>query len=193
VSDQTGIPRRAFIGGSLAALVGGLLGWRWWSGRRGASPPAGQRSADMRATLLEFMGALFGRELSAPDADDLSQRLDLFVSNEALRRDCEALTRHLDELAAAQGVSRFHACSPRQREQIVGQIMHIDPKTFRARLLSKFLAGRREFYRMRWSAVPSLAWLYRHSAAAWRTRGYTRWPGVPGDWHEIVAPGPPYP
>ena len=193
MSDQTGIPRRAFIGGSLVALVGGVLAWRWWSVRHGALPPVGQRSADLRATLLEFMGALFGRELSAPDADDLSQRLDMFVSNEALRRDCETLVLHLDELAAAQGVSRFNACSPGQRELIVGQVMRIDPKTFRARLLSKFFAGRRDFYRMRWSAVPSLAWLYRHSAAPWRTRGYTRWPGVPGDWHEIVAPGSPYP
>jgi hypothetical protein len=193
VSDQTGIPRRAFIGGSLVALVGGVLAWRWWSVRHGALPPVGQRSADLRATLLEFMGALFGRELSAPDADDLSQRLDMFVSNEALRRDCETLVLHLDELAATQGASRFNACSPSQREQIVGQIMRIDPKTFRARLLSKFFAGQRDFYRMRWSAVPSLAWLYQHSAAAWRARGYTRWPGVPGDWHEIVAPGPPYP
>ena len=193
MSDQTGIPRRAFIGGSLAALVAGVLGWRWLSGGRRATPPAGQGSAEARATLLGFLGALFGRELSAPDAEDLSQRLDLFASNEALRRDCETLVLHLDELAATQGASRFNACSPPQRERIVGQIMRIDPKTFRARLLSKFFAGRRDFYRMRWSAVPSLAWLYRHSAAAWRARGYTRWPGVPGDWHEIVAPGPPYP
>jgi hypothetical protein len=193
VSDQTGIPRRAFIGGSLAVLVAGVLGWRWLPGRRGASPPVGAGSGEARATLLGFISALFGRELSAPDVEDLSQRLDQFASNEALRRDCETLVLHLDELAATQGASRFNACSPSQREQIVGQIMRIDPKTFRARLLSKFFAGQRDFYRMRWSAVPSLAWLYQHSAAAWRARGYTRWPGVPGDWHEIVAPGPPYP
>jgi hypothetical protein len=192
VSDQTGIPRRAFIGG-LAVLAGGFLGWRFLSVRRGAAPPGGQRPADVKATLLAFTGALFGHELSPPDVDGLSQRLDMFTSNEALRRDCEVLAFHLDQLAAEQGASRFQACSPVQREEIVGQIMRIDPKTFRARLLSKFLPGRRDFYRMRWSAVPSLAWLYRHSGAAWRTRGYTRWPGVPGDWHEIVVPGPPYP
>jgi hypothetical protein len=193
VSDQTGPSRRAFIGGSLAALVGGILGWRWLSERAGAANRSGQSSADTRATLLAFLGALFGRELSAADAEDLSRRLDLFTSNEALRRDCDGLALYLDELAAGRGASRFRDLSPAQREPIVGEVMRIDPKTLRARLLAKLLPGRRDFYRMRWSAVPSLAWLYRHSAAAWRERGYARWPGVPGDWHEVVAPGPPYP
>ena len=31
------------------------------------------------------------------------------------------------------------------------------------------------------------------SAAAWRARGYTRWPGVAGDRHDVLAPGAPYP
>jgi hypothetical protein len=191
VSDKT-ISRRVFIGGSLAALVGSILGWRWWSGRPGGAKH-GQGSADTRATLIAFIGALFGRELSAPDADDLSQRLDLFTSNAALRRDCDGLAVHLDELAAGHGASRFHHLSAVQREQVVGQVMRIDPRSLRARLEAKLIPGRREFYRLRWSAVPSLAWLYRHSAAAWRARGYTRWPGVAGDWHEIVTPGLPYP
>jgi hypothetical protein len=46
---------------------------------------------------------------------------------------------------------------------------------------------------MRGSTIPSLEWLYRHSAAAWRARGYTRWPGIPGDWRETLVAGAPYP
>lgn len=65
MSDQTGIPRRAFIGGSLAVLVAGVLGWRWLAGRRGKTPPVGADPGEARATLLVFISALFGRELSA--------------------------------------------------------------------------------------------------------------------------------
>jgi hypothetical protein len=71
--------------------------------------------------------------------------------------------------------------------------MLIDPKSFKARILSRLSVGERDHYRMRWSIVPSLGWMYRHSAAAWRARGYARWPGVAGDWHEVLAPGAPYP
>jgi hypothetical protein len=193
VSDQTRIPRRAFIVSGLAVLVGGFLAWRWQSGRHGGSEPAGEGSTELAGTLLAFLGALFGHELSEPDTADLSERLAAFTSDADLRRDCETLVRHLDHLADAEGASGFRSCSATQQERIVGDIMRIDPKTFKARLLSKFFPARRDLYHMRWSAVPSLAWMYRHSAAAWRTRGYARWPGVPGDWREVTQPGPPYP
>jgi hypothetical protein len=192
VSDPTRIPRRTFIASGVVALVGGVLAWRWQSGRQ-ASARAGRHPADLNLTLLTFLGALFGREFSPPDAADLSERLAAFTANDELRRDCEELAGHLDRLAAARGAPGFRACDASQQERIVGQIMAIDPKSFRARLLAKFLPERREYYRMRWSAVPALAWMYRHSGAAWRARGYSRWPGVPGDWHEVTQPGAPYP
>jgi hypothetical protein len=192
VSDQTGIPRRAFIGWGLAALASTLAGG-WLVGRRSGRFSGERPPAETMSTLLSFLGALFGHDLSEADREDLTRRLAEYASSENLKQDCAALARHLDRSAAALGASRFDTSSPLQRERILDEIMLIDPKTFHARLLARLFPGSREHYRMRWSTVPALAWLYRHSAAAWRARGYARWPGVPGDWREITAPGAAYP
>jgi hypothetical protein len=42
---------------------------------------------------------------------------------------------------------------------------------------------------MRSTTVPDIVWLYRYSGAPWRARGYERWPGIPGDWHEYLTAG----
>jgi hypothetical protein len=189
------VRRRTVIVAGLAAAALAFVGLAWRSRQADADKDGGEHdSALVKPTLLAFLGALYGRALSAEDTADLSDRLgELFAAGGVLTHEAAVLARHLDELAAKAGAASFESCGQPQRERIVAQIMSIDPKSLRARVLSRLFSSRRDFYRMRWSIVPQLAWIYRHSGAAWRARGYSRWPGMPGDWHEITVPGAPYP
>lgn len=151
-------------------------------------------SGDATPTVLAFMGALFGRVLSARDAADLSDRLNYgFARSKAFTEDCGVLARFLDKSARERGAPSFESCDAAQKDSIVGDLMRIDARSAIARLLSRSAPSERAYYRMRSSTVGRLAWIYRHSSAAWRARGYRRWPGVAGNWHEVLEPGAPYP
>lgn len=159
----------------------------------GGSDPAGVL-IEITPTVLAFVGALFGKELSAGDAADLSERLKYnFAKDDSFKRDCAFLARYVERQARERGAGAFAACSVAQKDAIVDSLMHIDPQSAIARLLSRSAPSEREHYRMRSSTIGRLAWIYRHSSAAWRARGYRRWPGVPGDWHEVLEPGAAYP
>ena len=145
-------------------------------------------------TVLVFIGALFGRDLSAQDIDDLSERLGYRLSADAtFTHECAVLVQYLESLAREQGAATFISCSDVQKEAIVQQVSKVSSKSLGSRLLSRVSRTARDYYRMRQSTVWQLSWLYRQSGAAWRARGYRRWPGIPGDWREILAPGSPYP
>ena len=172
----------------------GLVGLAWKERHPGPrSNLARARVLDPRPTLLEFMGALFGRELTRDDRADLGERLDLLRTEQRLAHDCDVLARCLDEAAAQRGTASFVRAGSAQQESIVNEIMEIDPKAKLSRVLMRFSRSEREYFQMRWSAVPQLIWLYRHSSVAWRARGYRRWPGVSGNWHDVLVPGPAYP
>jgi hypothetical protein len=198
VNDESSTPlvrRRTFIWGSLGAGVLGVVGlmrlpWVIGSGQSGDE----RATEDLKRTMLAFMGPLFGRDLSSLDVTDLSDRLeDLFAEDQGILHEAGVLARELDKRARREGAIGFGSCSPSQKIGIVEQIMSMDPKSLQARVWSLLSRHRRDLYRTRWSIVPQLAWIYRHSAAAWRARGYARWPGIAGDWHEILVPGAPYP
>jgi hypothetical protein len=184
--------RRLILFGSFTAAACGTAAW--FPSRRDSIPPRTGDSGADNGTLLAFMAALFGKHLSPQDRADLTGRLSYLRQNRpSLGRDCSVLQAYLDGLAAQWGVSGFAACDDWQKGTIVDRIMQIARPSAIAALLSRFSRTERDFHRMRWSTVPQLAWLYRHSPAAWRTRGYQRWPGVQGDRLDILAPGAPYP
>jgi hypothetical protein len=197
VSDKPLMPttrRRTFILGAAGAATLGFVGltFKWRENFAQQSEP---RDLDrIKATVLVFIGAMYGRALVGEDKADMSDRLDLFFSEDAaMRHEGAVLARYLDDQAQTRAATAFVACNDAQQQAILTQVMMIDPRSIKARILSRLSAGERDHYRMRWSIIPSLGWLYRHSAAAWRARGYARWPGVAGDWHEVLAPGAPYP
>lgn len=149
---------------------------------------------DANTTVLAFIGALFGRELSEPDLADLSDRLGyLFGSGAPYNQERVVLVHYLNGLARSQGATAFSSCNALQKEAIIQQTMKADYESVLSRLLWRVSKYGRDHHRMRRWTVPQLSYLYRHSAAAWRARGYVRWPGIPGDWREILAPGMPYP
>jgi hypothetical protein len=196
VNDKPSTPlmqRRTFTLGVLGAAALGFVGItlksRYDSGPHGEPGDLNQ----VKATVLVFIGAVFGHALVGEDRADMSERLDLFFADPNFRHEGGVLTRYLDDHAKSLAGSAFVACSEAQQQTILTQVMMIDPRSLKARVLSRLSSSERDHYRMRWSIVSSLAWMYRHSAAAWRARGYARWPGVPGDWHDVLAPGAPYP
>lgn len=149
---------------------------------------------DVKPTVLAFVGALFGRRLSAADFDDLSERLTyVFARNSSFKRECNFLARYLDRSARERGSTAFQSCSEPQKESIVDDIMRINPRSLIGRVLARSTQSEHDYYRMRSATVDRLARIYRYSSAAWRARGYRRWPGVGGDWHEILQPGAAYP
>lgn len=197
-NDEPSTPvvrRRTVIVAGLGAAAVALLGLAWRARQADRESTAVERDPEaVKRALIAFTGALFGRELTAADTSDLSDRIgDLLAAGGMLAHEAAVLARRLDALGAQAGAASFAACAGARRELIVGQIMSLDYKSLRARVLSKLSAERRDWYRVRWSIVPQLAWIYRHSATAWRARGYARSPGEPGDWREITVPGAPYP
>jgi hypothetical protein len=197
-NDEPSLPvvrRRTVIVAGIGAAALAFVGLAWRSRQADAEKDPGERdSAAVTPTLLAFIGALYGRELTAEDTAELSDRLgDLLAAGGVLTHEAAVLARHLNKLAERAGAASFESVGRPQQGRIVGEVMTINAKSLRARVLSRLFSTRRDFYRMRWSIVPQLAWLYRHSGAPWRARGYARWPGMAGDWHEITAPGAPYP
>jgi hypothetical protein len=184
--------RRMILLGSWAAAACAAAGWL---SSEPATVPRGAGDTDAgTGTLLAFIGALFGRNLSLQDRTELTDRLAYMGQYRAsLRRDCSVLAAYLDRQAGQYGAGDFAACSASQKASIVDEVMRLPLKSRIAFFLSRFSRTERDFYRIRWSAVPQLAWVYRHSPAAWRARGYERWPGVRGNWRDILAPGAPYP
>ena len=152
------------------------------------SAPAATITRDMGSTLdtvITFIGAL-----SDTDSAELRERLAETLSQQPGRaQDYSVLAQQLDRLARDAGAAGFIMANTAQRGGIVDQIMHIDPGATWSRILAHLSPGRRQYYRMRSTTVPDLVWLYRYSGVPWRARGYDRWPGIPGDWHEYLTAG----
>jgi hypothetical protein len=197
-----GVSRRRllkFAGvGGIAAAASVLIPGIW----REPWPYAGGVDDDLsaqarRATLtttIAFMGALFGRALTGEDQKDLRERLEYTVEKEPSRLQAYAvLARRLDQSARNSGALEFAAAPAGAQTQILDGMMSIRHETLRARLLSRISAPAARHYRMRSYTIPALCWLYANSGVAWRARGYERWPGIPGNWREILSAGKPYP
>jgi hypothetical protein len=152
------------------------------------------RIESTHATVAEFAGALFGRELSDEDRDDLRARLRDAVSvmpENAV--DYTALAYQADQLARHVGAADFRTANADQREAIVGRIMSLEVRSPWPRLFAHLSSRQARESRTRAWTIPNLANLYRSSAVPWRARGYRRWPGIPGDWQDILTAGPPAP
>jgi hypothetical protein len=184
------LSRRGFlmlttVGSALAAVVGIELVRR----ERALPVNASVDAAGLR-TIVTFMATLFAHDLSTEDTDDLLQRLAESMQQESERgRLYAVLARHLDDAARARAAADFVNANREQRYAILDDVMRIQPASIRSRALAKLSPVSRDYYQMRSRTVPSLAWLYRNSSVPWKARGYRRWPGVPGDWHEILRPG----
>jgi hypothetical protein len=190
--DKPAVSRRgllmlAAVGGAAMAVVGLKL-----ANRRGGATSSLATPLDSGGvnTLIAFLATLFAHEMSAEDVTELQERLTESQQQDPQRMQTYAvLSRHLDGFAHTRGAASFTAATAAQRNAILDEVMHIEPARFSARVLSHLSTRAHQYYQIRSLTIPSLAWLYRNSGVPWRARGYQRWPGIPGDWHEILVPG----
>ena len=189
--------RRLLIAGGVfgVALTAVDLGWVRPRQRVGqVKDRAIGIAPDAKLTVVAFIGALHGRDLSADDIAELSDRLTFRLSSDtAFTDECAVLAQNLDEFASERGTATFRSCNDVQKDSIVQRIMTIDATSLVSKLLRRLSTSERNYYRMRWSTIYQLSWIYKQSGSAWRARGYRRWPGIPGDWREVLVPGAPYP
>jgi hypothetical protein len=159
----------------------------------GIAPPAADTTQVLNTTVA-FIATLFGRRLTAEDHTELLDRLSYATQREPVRREYyDLLCQYLDRAARSAGFASFDAADSTGRTAIVDRIMRTDVSPLLSRLLSLVSADTHQLRRIKLAVVPQLAWLYRHSGVPWRARGYTRWPGIPGDWHEYLTDGRAYP
>ncbi len=194
--------RQVLLGVSAAILVTATL-WllpavtRWKLRTPARRPGASDEALDVPGALtttVAFIGALFGRNLTTQDHDELLERLAYTITQESdYAQDYIILSSHLDGLARNLGSKSFIEMTDTDKAAIVQRIMRLDPTALLPRILSRLSAERHQDRRIRVVTVPRLAWLYRQSGVPWRARGCARWPGIPGDWHEYLAAGNAYP
>lgn len=195
-SDGRTSRRRFLYGAAALVALAGAAGWfrRLHGTGAPAAPGPGVAPPATLAPVVAFLGTLFGRELSAVDRTELSDRVAFATAaTPGLGTDYDFLARHLDRFGEEAGAAGFLAASPAQREAVVERIMSIGPPSVFERVWAHLVHSRKRYYHMRFETVPQLAWLYRHSGVPWRARGYARWPGIPGEWREYTRTGAPYP
>jgi hypothetical protein len=140
-----------------------------------------------------FSGALCGHRLRDQALHDLSQSVEFMAqADSGWRPDFVQLAAYVDRRARALGAAGFKAADDDVRERIVDEIMRTQTDSRRSAFLALVSADERMRRFARGSVVDKLARAYRTSGAAWRRRGYTRWPGVAGDPREYTREGPAY-
>lgn len=146
---------------------------------------------DMLNTVIAFIGALIGRKLLPEDTDELRERLVYAATQDSgWRSQYTWLARYADDQAKATGAARFLKAEPGQRMLILDRIMGISPTSKRSFALGFVSGEERQRRRMHFSTIPHLLRVYRHSGVPYRHRGYSSWPGIPGDPFEYTRRGP---
>ena len=112
MNDKPSTPvtqRRTFILGALGAAALGFVGVTFKHQYFASQSEPGDM-ARIKATVLVFIGAMFGRVLVGEDRADMSDRLDLFFASSAgLRHEGAVLAGYLDVQARTQASSAFVA------------------------------------------------------------------------------------
>jgi len=142
-------------------------------------------------TVAVFIGAYFGRALLKEHQEELVQRLKYAVRvDNCWREEYTWLASYIDSYANKHGASSFYSATPDTRELLINQITKHGAWNRRSRLIAIISEDEYNRLRMHQSTLPHLRRLYRNSGVPWQFRGYTHWPGMPGDWTKYTVPGP---
>jgi hypothetical protein len=152
--------------------------------------PLDRAIADNAALLA---GALFGHSLRDQELSDVRRNVEFVAQVDGgWRSDFAMIAAYVDALAHSYGAVSFGGASDDVRERIVDDIMRPPIDSRRSELAALISARERTRRFLRSDAIPLLAHAYSSSGAAWRRRGYARWPGIPGDPREYTRPGSRY-
>jgi len=137
-----------------------------------------------------FTGSLHGHELTNIDKNEFFDILAFLIMNDkAWTSEYTWLSNHINILSTKIQNSDFQSLSTENKYNLVNIIMFYSIRSKKSRLLALFTQSERFKRRMRASTIPHLMKLYRSSGIPWRNRGYSTWPGVPGDQSEYIRPG----
>lgn len=157
--------------------------------RDGVAPMPADR-ARLLGHVVTFIGDLHGRPLTDTDTAELRDRLEFSIEAEPSRwLEYRQLIDWLDARCRAQGVGQYGGAGAASRARAITELMAIDPYSRTANALSRVSKRAARVYSLRRDTVHELVWLYNNSGVPWRARGYRRWPGIPGDWREVLAAG----
>jgi hypothetical protein len=186
--------------GGVLTTAGAALGFpflrrersrRLASSHRQAPPDSSPIDPHDLAPVAALAGALFGHRLDRDEMLEVGRGLALLAESDGgWRTELAAAGRYADRTARARGAATFADAPDQVRYHLVDSIMGTPVDSHRSNLLALVSADERDRRLTRSALVPALAQVYRVSGPAWRRRGYTRWPGVPGDPREYTRPGP---
>lgn len=147
--------------------------------------------ADVLKTVAFFTNALVGSDVTPENLRELMNRLDFAIKHDSgWKTEYLWLADHANKVAHKMGSKDLASSTLNQRDRIIKQIMDNSTHTLYSRVFGIIPSEERERRRMFYSTVPHLIWIYKHSGVPFRLRGYTSWPGVPGDPLEYTRPGP---
>ena len=194
--------RRLLVAGLVAAAGGLFVSWRAGPSllskyRERAYPavPVGRKDASpFDPAVLEyaalFVGAAYGRQFNEVDNKELLGRLHTLVTqDDAWRPRLSWFSAFLDELAIAANEKSFAELSIDERETVVNGVLAHSIDSRRSKVLAFFSADERVRRLSHRATIPRLQRIYLTSGIPWRARGYSRWPGVPGDAREYTRAG----
>jgi hypothetical protein len=142
-------------------------------------------------TLVSFIGAMFGVELSKYDQYELSGLLSFAASaDDGWESEYRWLSPYIDNMAKQAGAESFSSATSELRDSIMLDIMSWPVGSFRSKLLAMTTEQGLLRRRMQITTIPHLRRTYLASGVPWRKRGYQSWPGVPGDPRAYSRPGP---
>jgi hypothetical protein len=147
--------------------------------------------SNLTNTLVNFIGMLFGQDLTPQDRHELSGLVSFAASADSgWVAEYRWLVSNIDNMAKEAGAESFSSARPELRETIMLNTISRPTSSFTLRLLAIASGQRQLRRRMRLSTIPHLRRIYLASGAPWRRRGYQSWPGVPGDPRVYTQPGP---
>ena len=178
------------IGVSLPSIRRHLV--QLFSARHVPGPESdGLLESKLSITLVNFIGVLFGQDLTLQDRHELSELVAFAASADSgWVSEYRWLVSHIDSMANAARAEGFSSVTPELRESVMQNIMSRPTSSFTLRLLAIASGQGLRRRRMSISTIPHLRRIYLASGVPWRRRGYQSWPGVPGDPRVYTRPGP---
>ena len=178
------------IGVSLPSIRRHLA--QFLSARHVPGPESGDLlESKLSNTLVTFIGALFGQDLTLQDRHELSGLVAFAASADSgWVSEYRWLVSHIDSMTKEAGAESFSSATPELRESVMQHTMSQPTGSFTLRLLAIASGQRLLRRRMSIATIPHLRRIYLASGAPWRRRGYQSWPGVPGDPRVYTQPGP---
>lgn len=141
-------------------------------------------------TVAIFLGSYFGLDITVEDRSELVERMEYSArANSIYLAEYKMLQHYLDDMASKNNAGLFTAASVDIKEKIIGEFLEKNINAKSSKIRALFSQAERNHRMLRASTLPHINKLYRHSGVPWRHRGYSSWPGVPGDPYDYTRPG----